>query len=64
MNKRKVVDQTKKRPSVKARRKETTNKRKMRDQSETKPGKRKSKSLFQKHKTNKRKERPVCRKDD
>eukprot|EP00959_Pyramimonas_sp_CCMP1952_P087207 1824443-Pyramimonas_sp.AAC.1 len=57
MNKRKVVDQPKKRHNAKARRKETTKKRKMRDQSETKPGKRKSKFLFQKHTTNKRKER-------
>eukprot|EP00959_Pyramimonas_sp_CCMP1952_P256507 5358049-Pyramimonas_sp.AAC.1 len=49
MNKRKVVGQPKKRPNAKARKKETTNKRKIRDQPNTNHGERKSKSLFQKH---------------
>ena len=57
MNKRKVVEQPKKRPNAKARKKDTTNKRKIRDQPDANHGERKSKSLFQKHKTNKRKER-------
>ena len=64
MNKRKVVEQPKKRPNAKARKKDTTNKRKIRDQPDANHSERKSKSLFQKHKTNKKKERPVCRKDD
>eukprot|EP00959_Pyramimonas_sp_CCMP1952_P037933 794009-Pyramimonas_sp.AAC.1 len=67
MNKRKVVEQPKKRPNAKvqkARKKDTTNKRKIRDQPEANHGERKSKSLFQKHKANKGKERPDCRKDD
>ena len=61
-NKRKIVDQSKRPSSAKARKKET-NKRKVRDQPETRPGKRITKSLFQKKETNKRKERdqPVVR---
>ena len=61
MDKRKVVEQPKKRPNAKARKKEKTSKRKIRDQPNTQSGERNLKSLFQKHKTNKRKEidRPV-----
>eukprot|EP00959_Pyramimonas_sp_CCMP1952_P061311 1281585-Pyramimonas_sp.AAC.1 len=64
MNKRKVVEQPKKRQCEGPYMKDTTNKRKIRDQPDANQGERKSKSLFQKHETNKRKERPVCRKDD
>ena len=66
-NKRMVIGQPKKRlNNAKTREKFITNKRKVRDQPDTNHGERKSKLLFQKHKTNKRKERsrPVCRKDD
>ena len=64
MNKRKVVEQPKKRPNAKARKKDTTNKRKIRDQPDANHGERKSKSLFQKHKTNKRKGKGSARRKD
>eukprot|EP00976_Prorocentrum_cordatum_P071581 1180386-Prorocentrum_minimum.AAC.1 len=57
-SKRMVIERPKKRPNAKTTRKKCiTNKRKVRDQPDTNHGVGKSKSLFQKHKTNKRKER-------
>ena len=57
-NKKMVIGQPKKRlNNAKTREKYITNKRKVRDQPDTNHGERKSKSLFQTHKTNKRKER-------